>query len=272
MSNIEFPHLLGLGLSSIVASLLAATTAIPQTSTEFSSNKPITAPAQNIKQANKAIARVALIEAQPVLVKPNGANRETPARVGMGLNVADTIRTQKSGRTQVEFNNGVAFRIGGNAILEIQPQNQLKFSRGNMITWIKPGRKVPAKIITPAATAAIRGTTAFVEIPADVETKGIRIFSWEGDIAVSLNSDPSQEVVITTGEELIIMPDATELPPIKRLSMEEWQQRVDRADFLHSFDQPLPTLPTIKQLMPGQSSPTEPAPEAAVKSPKSRFF
>jgi hypothetical protein len=225
-------------------------------------------PQQATEQTNQAIAKVALIEAEPVLVKPSGSDRETDATVGMGLKVADIIRTQTPGRTQVEFDNGVAFRIGGNSSLEIQPQNRLKFDQGNMITWVKPGQKVPAEIVTPAATAAIRGTTAFVQIPEDVATKGIRIFSWEGDIAVSLNSDPSQEVIITTGEELIIMPDATELPPVQRLSMAEWNDRVNGADFLHSFDEPLPTLPTIEQLMPGQSSPDQPAPEGNTESPE----
>ncbi|AFY68554.1 FecR family protein [Thalassoporum mexicanum PCC 7367] len=263
----KLSKLVGLGLTSLAVSSLVAATAISQTFSDRRgvATNPAAASKQNLKQAKKAIAKVELIEARPVLIKPSGASRERPARVGMNLRIADVIRTARNGRTQVEFDNGVAFRIGGNSILEIQPQNQLKFNKGNMITWVKPGRKVPAKIITPVATAAIRGTTAFVEIPEDVETKGIRIFSWEGDVAVSLNSDPSQEVLLTTGEELIIMPDATELPPVRRLSMEEWQNRIGKADFLHSFDDPLPTLPTINQLLPGQSSPEDPVPGAEME-------
>ncbi|MFN5751508.1 MAG: FecR domain-containing protein, partial [Pseudanabaena sp.] len=165
--------------------------------------------------------------------------------------VADTVRTEANGKTQIEFNNGVGFRIGGDSILQIQPQNRLHLKSGKMITWIKPGLKVPTEISTPYATAAIRGTTAFVEIPKDIN-QGVRFFSWEGTVSVKLPNQ-SKEIVLVTGEEILIKPNDTKPPVVRRLDLQEWKDNVSRkSSFLRSFKTPLPTQPIIDKLTPGQ--------------------
>ncbi|MFN6165604.1 MAG: FecR domain-containing protein [Pseudanabaena sp.] len=204
---------------------------------------------------NQAIAKVSLIEDKPVFVasQQNPQPKEIDAQVGMDLYVADTVRTEAIGKTQIEFNNGVGFRIGGDSILQIQPQNRLHLKSGKMITWIKPGLKVPTEISTPYATAAIRGTTAFVEIPKDIN-QGVRFFSWEGTVSVKLPNQ-SKEIVLVTGEEILIKPNDTKPPVVRRLDLQEWKDNVSRkSSFLRSFKTPLPTQPIIDKLTPGQSS------------------
>jgi hypothetical protein len=202
-----------------------------------------------------AIAKVSLIEDKPVFVasQQNPQPKEIDAQVGMDLYVADTVRTEANGKTQVEFNNGVGFRIGGDSILQIQPQNRLHLKSGKMITWIKPGLKVPTEISTPYATAAIRGTTAFVEIPKDIN-QGVRFFSWEGTVSVKLPNQ-SKEIVLVTGEEILVKPNDTKPPVVRRLSLKEWKDHAaQKSSLLRSFKTPLPTQTIIDKLAPGQAS------------------
>ncbi|MEE3718792.1 FecR family protein [Tumidithrix elongata RA019] len=214
----------------------------------------------------EAIAKVSLIEENPVFVrtKQTPEQKSTPskdeiaAKVGMGLHLADIVRTQGKARTQVDFNNGVAFRIGGDSVLEIQPQNRLHLTSGEMITWVQPGLKVPTEISTPLATASIQGTTAYVEIPKDIN-QGIRFFSWEGTVSVRL-ANQSQEIILLTGEEVIVKPNSTILPKVRRLGLKEWTERSKKSRFLRSFNAPLPTQSIIDKLVPGQASPDQATP------------
>jgi hypothetical protein len=162
------------------------------------------------------------------------------------------VRTQGKGKTQIEFDNGIGFRIGGDSIVQIKPNNQLNLTEGRMITWVKPGLKVPTEISTAYATAAIRGTTAFVEIPKDIN-KGIRFFSWEGTVVVKL-ANQSKEITLLTGEEIIVIPNSTKPPVVRRLTLKEWKEISKTSELLRSFDTPLPTQIVIDKLVPGQSS------------------
>ncbi len=202
----------------------------------------------------QAIAKVSLIEEKPVFVqsKQKATSKETDANVGMELYLADTIRTQGKGKTQVEFNNGVGFRIAGDAQLQIQPNNRLNLTSGKMITWVKPGLKVPTEISTSYATAAIRGTTAFVEIPKDIN-QGIRFFSWEGTVVVKL-ANQSKEITLLTGEEIIIKPNSPTPPVVRRLNLNEWKDTSAKSSLLRGFKSPLPTQAIIDKLTPGQAS------------------
>jgi hypothetical protein len=226
------------------------------------STPPITvASSPSTATKEPAIAKVSLIEEKPVFVlsSKNPQSKEIDAKDGMGLYVADTIRTQGNGKTQVEFNNGIGFRIGGDAMLQIQPQNRLHLKSGKMITWVKPGLKVPTEISTDYATAAIRGTTAFVEIPKNIH-QGIRFFAWEGTVVVKLPNQP-QEIVLLTGEEIIVKPNSKTPPVVRRLSLKEWQEISQTSSLLRSFKTPLPTQTIIDKLVPGQASPEKAVPD-----------
>lgn len=217
-------------------------------------NAPVASPTASNAPKNQVIAKVSLIEDKPVFITPhqNPQPKEIDAQVGMDLYEADTVRTEAKGRTQVEFTNGVGFRIGGDAVLQIQPQNRLHLKSGRMITWVKPGLKVPTEIYTNYATASIRGTTAFVEIPKDVN-QGIRFFSWEGTVVVKLPNQP-KEIVLLTGEEIILKPNSSTPPVVRRMDLNEWKEISKTSQLLRSFSSPLPTQKIIDNLVPGQAS------------------
>lgn len=218
-------------------------------------NSPVSSPTASNAPNNQAIAKVTLIEDKPVFVTPqqNPQPKEIDAQVGMSLYVADTVRTEANGKTQVEFNNGIGFRIGGDAVLQIQPQNRLHLKSGKMITWVQPGLKVPTEISTDYATAAIRGTTAFVEIPKDIN-QGIRFFSWEGTVVVKLPNQ-RKEIVLVTGEEILVKPNDPKPPVVRRLDLKEWKENAtQKSSLLRSFKTPLPTQSIIDKLTPGKAS------------------
>ncbi len=238
-------------------SLLFTAVAIALLSCESQPNSaPIapvtTASPQPTVVQEKAIAKVSLVEEKPVSVTSKKDTKETDAKVGMGLHVADTVRTKGKGKTQIEFDNGIGFRIGGDSTVQIKPNNQLNLTEGKMITWVKPGLKVPTEISTAYATAAIRGTTAFVEIPKDIN-QGIRFFSWEGTVVVKL-ANQSKEIILLTGEEIIVKPNSKTLPVVRRMDLNEWKEISKTSSLLRSFDAPLPTQTVIDKLVPGQAS------------------
>ncbi len=203
-------------------------------------------------------ATIAEIQKMPVFVRLLNLPQEQPAKQGMGLQVGETIRTEKQALAQVNLKNGLAFRIGGNAVLTLQPQNQLNLTSGEMITWVEPGRKVPSEIVTPTAVAGIRGTTVYVKIPRNSQ-EGTLFFAWEGIVSVRLPGQ-TESITLKTAEEVRIRPGERDIRAIRRrirrLSRKEWQQKRRSDRLLRGFATPLPTLPIIEQVKPGQVKPS----------------
>ncbi len=195
------------------------------------------------------VAKISEIQNLPVFVRLLEATQEQPAKEGMGLHVGDTIRTQGQALAQVDLVNGLAFRIGGDAVLTLKPDNRLNLTSGDMITWVQPGKKIPTEIVTPAAVAGIRGTTVFVQIPKD-PNEGTLFFAWEGLVAVHLPGQ-KEEVRIKPGEH-----DIQQIRKrVRRLSRAEWRQKRQTDRLLHHFKKAkMPTLSIINQIKPGQIS------------------
>ncbi|HEY9738024.1 MAG TPA: FecR domain-containing protein, partial [Trichocoleus sp.] len=198
-------------------------------------------------EAQNPDAVITDIPATPVWVQPNEASSESIAAKGQNLIYGNVIITADEGLAEVNLKSGLAFRIGGNARLILQPDNQLNLESGQMITWVTPGQQVPTKIITPAGVAGLRGTTLFVDLPEDPADE-VEFFSWEGTIAVR-PLGASEDVIITSGEQLRIRPgenDVAELRQrVRRLTQEEIVQRRSRSRLLNGFSQPLPTQSQI---------------------------
>ncbi|NER84122.1 MAG: FecR domain-containing protein, partial [Leptolyngbya sp. SIO1D8] len=115
----------------------------------------------------EADAIVSAVESLPVWVQSLNADEERPAAPGISMSYGDTIRTEQGGLAQVDLANGQAFRIGGDAVLVLQPDQRLDLKSGEMLTWIQPGQEVPSEIVTPAGIAGLRGTTLFILVPPD---------------------------------------------------------------------------------------------------------
>ncbi|MBC7972845.1 MAG: FecR domain-containing protein [Verrucomicrobia bacterium] len=205
--------------------------------------------------ASNPIAKISEIRNLPVFVRLLSAAQEQPAKEGMGLQFGETIRTQGQALTQIDLNSGLAFRLAGDAVLTLQPDNRLNLKSGDMITWVQPGKKVPTEIVTPVAVAGIRGTTVFVKIPKDPK-EGVLFFAWEGSVAVRLPGQ-TEDILLKTADEVRIKPGDRDIRQIRqrvrRMSRTEWRQKRQNDPLLRSFKKAkMSTLSIIEQIKPGQ--------------------
>ncbi|MDY7016212.1 MAG: FecR family protein [Cyanobacteriota bacterium] len=234
------------------------TTTSPDSSASSSSPNPATASSDSSSQSTAAT--LSEIQQQPVWVKPIQENQEMPGQEGMDLQVGETIRTEGEALAEVDLNNGLAFRIGGDATLTLQPNNQLNLQSGEMITWVEPGQTVPAEIVTPGGIAGIRGTTVHVRIPEDPNEEVV-FFAWEGKVAVRLPNQ-TEEVLLEAGQEVRVAPLEKDIAKIRaavrQLPNEEWKARREKSRLLNKFEKKLPTqdkIEAVEQKMMKMMSP-----------------
>lgn len=202
--------------------------------------------------AEDAPATISEIQSQPVWLRRLKALSEISAQQGMGIQIGETIRTEGKAMAEINLKNGLAFRIGGNAVLTLQPDNHLKLSAGEMITWVTPGKKVPTQVITPGGIAGIRGTTIYVKMPKNPK-EAIEFFTWEGTMYIHL-PNKTEEFQLKAGEIVKIKPGETNINKIRasvrRLTSQEWLNRRRNSSLINKFAQPLPTLQKIDQTAP----------------------
>lgn len=234
----------------IAGSLIGCRSLIPAapTSETPQASSPVSQTTPNPEQADAVIQEIVTT---PVWVKSQTVNQETPGQEGMGLMYGDTLRTEEPALAEVDLKSGLSFRIGGNAKLVLQPNNQLNFQAGEMITWVNPGQKVPTEIVTPVGIAGLRGTTLFIDIPADPSGE-VQFFAWEGTISIR-PVGASEDLIIRSGEQLSIRPgeqDVTQLRDrIRRLTQTEILQRQQQSRLLNDFSRPIPTLSQIEDAL-----------------------
>jgi hypothetical protein len=245
-SRFGLPTLLLIGLLS------SCQTSVP--SAHLPATSPSTAPVSQSTVPKDYPANITEIQKQPVSVRQLNTTQEVAAKTGMGLQFGETIRTRNPAMAQIDLKSGMSFRIGGDAVLTLQPNNQLKLDSGRMITWVQPGQKVPTEIVTPAAIAGLRGTTVYVEMPENPDDE-ILFFAWEGSVSVRLPNQP-EAMELKTGEEVKIKPGENDMGKIRRrirrLKGEEWRQKLQKDRLLRGFDRPMSTLQIIEKLRPGQ--------------------
>lgn len=174
---------------------------------------------------------------------------EVAATVGTQVQTGGYLRTESPGKAQVQLNDGVMFRLGGDALLEIT-DGALKLQQGRIIAWAAPGAaESPRRIQTPLATVAIRSSTVFIE---QTET-GSRIFSWSGEVEIyptavsgseALGGDP---IILGTGEEVILKPDMTQLPTPQKIPRADVEARFAQSDLLNGFEAEMSTLDNIRE-------------------------
>lgn len=245
-----------LGLVSLtIAGLIASC----QTSAPNATNPspPVSSDAATVAPTSpdEVFATISEIQKQPVWVRLLKTKAEAPAQENMNLQVGETIRTEGEALAQVELKNGLSFRIGGNSVLTLQPDNRLKLKAGEMITWVEPGKKLPVEIETPAAIAGIRGTTIYVNIPEDPKGE-IEFFAWEGTMEVWFPNQPGK-CQIKAGEQVKIKPGETDISQlqqqVRQLPRQEWLKRRRQSSLLNNFNKPLPTLLKIDETAPSES-------------------
>jgi hypothetical protein len=189
--------------------------------------------------AAPAVPRVVEVPSRPAFVMPPAAP-ERPASVGQVLKPSTVLRTENPGRVQILLANGRSFRLGGNALLRIQP-SLLDLVRGRIIAWIQPGAKgtTPLQIRTRVGTASIQGTTVFIE---DTPER-VLFLSWEGTVEVRSVDGTVRR--LTSGHTLEATPQGWKGPV--RMGAAEARRRRRQSELLNGFQAPMETLPVIER-------------------------
>ncbi len=185
------------------------------------------------------VPRVVEVPSRPAYVMPPAAP-ERPALVGQVLRPSTVLRTENPGRLQILLADGRSFRLGGNALLRIEP-TLLDLVRGRIIAWIAPGTKsaTPLQIRTRVGTASIQGTTVFIEDTAD----SVLFLSWEGQVEV--RADDGTVYRLSSGQRLEATPGGWEGP--RRIDATEARLRRRNSELLNGFGAPMETLPVLER-------------------------
>lgn len=198
-----------------------------------------------------ADATITEVQQPPIWVKSVSTQTELEAQVGTGLIFGDILRTEADALAEVALASGLAFRIGGNASLVLQPDNRVELSSGQIIAWVEPGKQVPTEIVTPAGVAGLRGTTIFIEISDDPDPE-VHILAWEGTITFTV-SGTSEPLILEGGQGLRLRRGETDLLAlrnrIERLNRRQIRQQRRQSRLLNGFNGPIPTQPQIDQVM-----------------------
>ena len=185
------------------------------------------------------VPRVVDVPSRPAYVRPPAA-AERPARVGQVLGPATVLRTENPGRLQILLADGRSFRLGGNALLRVEP-SLVDLIRGRIIAWIDPGSKgtTPLRVRTRVGTASIQGTTVFIEDTAEK----VLFLSWEG--AVEVRADDGTLFRLTSGQCLEATPQGWQGP--RPMDAAEVRRRRRDSDLLNGFGAPMQTLPVLER-------------------------
>ena len=198
-----------------------------------------------------ADATIIKIQQAPIWFQPATAQAEREAQVGTELAFGDALRTEADALAEVALASGLAFRVGGDAALVLQPDNRLELSSGEIIAWVEPGREVPTEIVTPAGVAGLRGTTIFIEISDDPNPE-VHLLAWEGTITFTIPGT-NEPLVLEGGQGLRLRPGETDLPVLRnriaRLNRRQMRQQRRQSRLLNDFESPIPTQPLIDQMM-----------------------
>ena len=198
-------------------------------------------------QAN-AVAKIQEVVSQPAFQQAPGRT-EKAAKKGQGLEDKTVLRTTKPGRMQIAYaGSNRSFRMGGNASLQLNG-NTINHKSGQIIAWIAPGgaMKAPLKIRTRIATAAIRGTTLFIDDRG--EDDKIIFLSWEGKVDV--DADTGENFSLSGGQVLVYDDKKGEWKGPVPLTREQAMKRRTKSILLNGFDAPMETMPEVEAVLKG---------------------
>ena len=198
-------------------------------------------------QAN-AVAKIQEVVSQPAFQQAPGGT-EKAAKKGQGLKDKTVLRTTKPGRMQIAYaGSNRSFRMGGNASLQLNG-NTINHKSGQIIAWIAPGgaMKAPLKIRTRIATAAIRGTTLFIDDRG--EDDKIIFLSWEGKVDV--DADTGENFSLSGGQVLVYDDKKGEWKGPVPLTREQAMKRRTKSILLNGFDAPMETMPEVEAVLKG---------------------
>ncbi len=163
----------------------------------------------------------------------NEGKQDRQARVKDLIKEGDMLLTKKKSRAEIELSDKTIVRLGANTIFSFDSERRnLLIEQGEGLFAVPKGLK-GTRVSTPAATAAILGTTVYLK----VAKKSTDYLCLEGKCQI--------------GPHLLAPGDRITLPP--RSGYDTPVSRFDIKDFLKSnslitdFQNPLPSLKLIEE-------------------------
>lgn len=138
---------------------------------------------------------------------PSGRNPRV-ARIDDTMGVGDALRTARSSRAELRFNDGSLARIGQRATFQFTPNTRnFQLSNGTVLLLIPPGRG-RTTIQTPNAVTGIQGSALFVRnIPETNTTIVGALTDNPAGPMMAYNEDGSQQQPLYAGQMVVIEND-----------------------------------------------------------------
>jgi hypothetical protein len=151
-------------------------------------------------------AEVTQFKGNVTLSKAGGA--PTPVTLNEKMTPSDSLRTGISSLAEVIFNDKTISRLGANTILAFSDQKrEFDIQQGTALLQVPKGQGV-SRIQVGAVTAAITGTTVFVQKNA---SGIVRLIVVEGSVTASLPGNKHVQK-LTAGQMLLLPPGVQVLP------------------------------------------------------------
>lgn len=144
-----------------------------------------------------------------------------PAKVGDLVSGTTSVTTGVQSRAELKFADNSLTRLGANSVFTIeQGTRNVDLKQGVMLLQV-PKQLGGAKVRTAAVTAAVTGTTVMIEYQPDGYVKVIVL---EGEVDLFQNEDPSVFRTITSGDMIIMKPNAKQIPMPVQVDLQRLKQ------------------------------------------------
>jgi len=129
-----------------------------------------------------------------VEMKAKGSESWTPAVKNTVIKFGDTVRTGAESKAELLYDDGTIFRMASSTTVEMGVRS-ISMLQGN--TWVKVVKRASKfEVITPTATAGVRGTVFDVEYASENQKTRVSVYS--GKVLVSGAGKYRDRVVMLT--------------------------------------------------------------------------
>lgn len=166
----------------------------------------------------KALVKKAINE---VFIHPDITAEKTdprPARPGKDILKGNMgLETEQESRSELVFKDESVARVGSNALFTFTEEaRELQLGRGVMLLQV-PKNSEETNIKTTTVTAALTGTTVFVE---QQPNNYVKFIVMEGSSTVSIPDRIGEQVSLTAGEMIAMSTDAERIPEPVNVNLE----------------------------------------------------
>ncbi|MFP4156219.1 MAG: FecR domain-containing protein [Opitutales bacterium] len=209
------------------------------------------------KEASMSLNESTIIEVVNEVKVLSGDEMEAkPAEPEMRFQAPDFLQTGRRSRVRLEAEDGTVTRVGANTLFSFEETDRnINLKKGSLL-FHSPSGRGGGRIVTASATASVVGTTITVTATED---GGFKLLVLEGTAKVTF---PNGEIrILEAGQMTFVLPSekgavvqkggAGEPGPILNFDLKRLR---DGSRLLNGFREPLPSDPTIDQMIRRQQS------------------